>query len=162
MRHIGWVLAGLGGVVLAELSKSVIGADAARVVRGVLVAALVLAGLVWVAYRFIAREAQGDSKQDGDSSTVTERGFPPLGAKFGGYTALLRSLAVLGVTILALYLWANQSGRYQVAPLALSGNYFVVLDTATGRHWVHERRSGKGWEIVDEVEAIPLVRRVLP
>lgn len=81
----------------------------------------------------------------------------------------LRSLKVLGVLLLAalaVYLWANRTGRYQVARVDYHRPAFVVLDTATGAHWVYEGRQEADrvmrFHPVDAANPVPFKSRVLP
>jgi len=48
--------------------------------------------------------------------------------------------STLLLAVLAVNVWANRTGRYQVARVDSHRPSFVVLDTATGTHWVHEGR----------------------
>ena len=73
---------------------------------------------------------------------------------------------VLLLAVLALYVWANRTGRYQVARVDYYHPAFVVLDTATGTHWIYEGRQEAGGAMrfrpVDAANPVPFKSRVFP
>ena len=77
----------------------------------------------------------------------------------------LKVLAVLLLIVLAVYAWANRTGRYQVARVAYWKAGFVVLDTATGAHWIYEARQESDGSVrfhpVDAENPVPFKSRVL-
>jgi hypothetical protein len=74
-------------------------------------------------------------------------------------------LAVLILLALLIHAWANRTGRYQVAPVTYWKPGFVVLDTATGAHWIYEGKQGTDGSVrfrpVDAANPVPFKSRLL-
>jgi hypothetical protein len=76
--------------------------------------------------------------------------------------ALWLGVAAL-LLIVALYLYANRTGRYQLT--ALNTGFYVVLDTSTGQRWLFRGRVDNDrarYELQDAGPGVTFLDRVRP